>query len=76
MSIQREFEDADGIGVLYLTDSLGEQAAHRFQGAFDWAVARCFRAAVIDISALVGFNAAGEGVIVDAHRSLATAGRR
>ncbi|MGK4580221.1 STAS domain-containing protein [Kitasatospora sp. HPMI-4] len=66
MSIQWELDDADGIAVLRLTGFLGEQAVHRFQGAFDWAVARCPGAVVIDLSALVGFDAVGEGAIVDA----------
>ncbi|MER7668197.1 STAS domain-containing protein [Kitasatospora sp. NPDC096128] len=69
MSIQWEFRAERGAGVLAVTGFLGQDAAHRFQGAFDWALARCEGPLVVDMAALRGWNCSGEDAILDAtHR--------
>ncbi|MEV6211835.1 STAS domain-containing protein [Kitasatospora sp. NPDC051914] len=64
--MQWELVTVDGAGVLRLSGFLGARATHRFQGAFDWAVARCPGPIVVDVSALTGWGAEGEAAIVAA----------
>ncbi|MBO1417478.1 STAS domain-containing protein [Streptomyces sp. FH025] len=66
MSIQWELEDVDGVGVLRVSGFLGEQAVHRFEGAVDWVRARCAGPVVLDLTALRGWNGAGEAALVNA----------
>ncbi|WP_188302240.1 STAS domain-containing protein [Streptomyces sp. CBMA123] len=72
--MQWEFATERGVGVMTLTGFLGQDATHRFQGAFDWAVARCSGPLVIDMAALRGWNCSGEDAILDATGRL-SAGR-
>ncbi|MQS17074.1 hypothetical protein F7Q99_34025 [Streptomyces kaniharaensis] len=50
---------------------LGDEAVHRFAGAFDWIRARCAGPIVLDLAALRGWSNGGEGAIVHAAALLA-----
>ncbi|WP_035859020.1 STAS domain-containing protein [Kitasatospora cheerisanensis] len=64
--MQWDFERHGEAGVLRLSGFLGERSAQRFQGAFDWALARCTGPVVIDMSALAGCSRDGEAAIAHA----------
>ncbi|MGA5821097.1 STAS domain-containing protein [Kitasatospora sp. NPDC094028] len=64
--MQWEFATQRDVGVITLTGFLGQDATHRFQGAFDWAVARRSGPLVVDMTALTGWNRSGEDAILDA----------
>ncbi|MEU7182152.1 MULTISPECIES: STAS domain-containing protein [Streptomyces] len=72
MTLQWRYTTRDGLSVLSLAGSLGEQALARFGGAVGWALARGTGPVVLDLTALSGWSADGQRAIADAARQLAT----
>jgi anti-sigma B factor antagonist len=68
--------DVDGVTVLRLSGSLGQEGAEAVGPQFGAAVHRAGRVVVIDLSAVKVLNTPGIGMLLKAHRELQADGKR
>ncbi|MDI3409219.1 STAS domain-containing protein [Streptomyces cavernicola] len=75
MTIEWRYRIEQDLGILSVAGHLGPEAAHRFNGAVGWVLARGAGPVVLDLTELRSWSTEGQLAIVTAARRLADGGR-